>query len=165
MRRKADEGRGRPGQGRGGLRGRVEAAAIEPYDDRIEVYDNPTVESLTARLEFLNATAAPLEDAAALEAEIAALEELLDSTEADAVAKSEGAVEDAEVAAEEASLGTDDEALREALLDAANENRVAEYGDDYVDDEMMDWAKQLLGVGDAYGKIDEVRESMEDSGQ
>jgi hypothetical protein len=54
-----------------------------------------------------------------------------------------------------AAVGTDDEALKVALLDAANDNRVAEHGDDYIDQEMMDWAKDLLGVGDAFGKIDE----------
>jgi hypothetical protein len=26
---------------------------------------------------------------------------------------------------------------------------------------MMDWAKDVLGVGDAFGKIDEVRETLE----
>jgi hypothetical protein len=56
-----------------------------------------------------------------------------------------------------AAVGTDDEALKVALLDAANDNRVAEYGDDY----MMGWAKDLLGVGDAFGKIGEVRETLE----
>ena len=43
----------------------------------------------------------------------------------------------------------------------ANENRVREYGDDYVDEEMLDWAKQVLGVGDYDGKIDEIREATE----
>jgi hypothetical protein len=63
----------------------------------------------------------------------------------------------------EGVLDPDDEALRQALLDAANENRVAQYGDDYINDDVMDWAKDVLGVGGAVGKIDEVRESLEDS--
>ena len=55
-----------------------------------------------------------------------------------------------------------DEALAEALLAAANENRVNEYGaENYVDDEMLNWAKDLLGVDDAVGKIDQMREALE----
>ena len=55
-----------------------------------------------------------------------------------------------------------DEALRDALMDAANRNRVAQYGDDYVNDDVMDWAKDVLGVGDdRFGKIDEVRDTLE----
>jgi hypothetical protein len=59
--------------------------------------------------------------------------------------------------------GADDEALKEALLDAANKNRVEQYGDNYLDGDVMDWAREVLGVGDAIGKIDEVRESLETS--
>ena len=58
-------------------------------------------------------------------------------------------------------LGLDDEALEQALLDAANKNRVAQYGDDYVNDDVMDWTKDVLGVGDAVGKIDEVEDTLE----
>jgi hypothetical protein len=55
-----------------------------------------------------------------------------------------------------------DEALTEALLAAANDNRVAEYGtEDYVDQDMLDWAKNLLGVDEAYGKIDEISAYMD----
>ena len=58
--------------------------------------------------------------------------------------------------------GATDEALKDALLDAANENRVAQYGEeDYVNEDVMDWAKGVLGVGEAVGKIDEVRDSLE----
>ena len=49
------------------------------------------------------------------------------------------------------------------MLDAANKNRVQQYGDDYLDDNVMDWARDVLGVGDDFGKIDEVRESLETS--
>jgi hypothetical protein len=141
----------------------VNATALTPYDDAVGVYDDPTIESLTDRLADLNAAAATVapEDQAAFDAEIAAVEGLLDSAEAIAVVDAETSLTEAELAAETAAVGTDDEALKAALLDAANENRVAEFGDDYVDDEMMDWAKDLLGVGDAVGKIDEVRETLE----
>jgi hypothetical protein len=56
--------------------------------------------------------------------------------------------------------GTDDEALRQALVDAANKNRVEQYGDDYINDDVMEWAKDVLGVGDRYGTIDQVREAI-----
>lgn len=138
----------------------VDLAAPTPYDGAIGVYDDATVESLEARLADLNAATVAPEDLDAWEAEVAAVEALLGSAEADAIARAETSLDEAELAATASEVGTDDEALRAALLDAANENRVAEYGDAYVDDEMMDWAKDLLGVGDAYGKIDEVRDSM-----
>ena len=136
---------------------------ITPYDDAVGIYDDPTLAELEDRLEHLNSVTVAPEDEEAWAAEVDALEGLLESTEATALADAEKAAADAQLAADEAAAGTDDEALRQALLDAANENRVAQYGDDYVDDEMMDWAKDLLGVGDDFGKIDEVRESLEAS--
>ncbi len=45
--------------------------------------------------------------------------------------------------------------LVEALMVAANDNRVAQYGDGYVDADLLDWAKQQLGVGDYEGLIDD----------
>jgi hypothetical protein len=139
----------------------VEMTAVTPYDDAVGVYDNATVESLTERLADLNAATVAPEDLAAWEAEVSTLETLLDSAEADAVASAKSTLDEAELAANAAEVGTDDEALKAALLDAANENRLSEYGDDFVDDKMMSWAKDVLGVGDAYGKIDQVRESIE----
>jgi hypothetical protein len=134
---------------------RVTAAELEPYDDAVGVYDDPTLAELQDRLDQLeNATVAP-EDLDAWQAEKAALESLLDSAEADALAQ-------AEDRAELASVGTDDEALRQALLDAANRNRIAQYGEEnYVNDDVMDWAKDVLGVGEDFGKIDEVRETLD----
>jgi hypothetical protein len=61
----------------------------------------------------------------------------------------------------EGVLDPDDVALKQALLDAANENRVAQYGDDYINDDVLDWSKDVLGVGAADGKIDQVRETLE----
>ena len=139
----------------------VHAAGLTPYDGALGVYDNPTVESLTDRLNDLKEATVAAEDLADWEAEVAAVEGLLDSAQADAVADADTSLDEAERVAEAAAIGTDDEALKAALLDAANRNRVAEYGDDYVDQDMMDWAKDLLGVGDAYGKIDQVRETLE----
>ena len=67
----------------------------------------------------------------------------------------------AQVLSEELLAATDDEALKQALLDAANKNRVAQYGEDYIDEDIMGWAKDVLGVGDAFGKIDEVQDTLE----
>jgi hypothetical protein len=57
-----------------------------------------------------------------------------------------------EVARTEALVS--DEALSEAILSGANKAT----GEDYVDDQKLDWAKDLLGVGDSYGKIDQIRD-------
>ncbi len=59
------------------------------------------------------------------------------------------------------AIGIDDALLEEALLAAANRNRVDQYGEDYIDEDTLGWAKEILGVGDQYGKIDEVQESLE----
>ena len=64
------------------------------------------------------------------------------------------------VGSAEGMTDLDQAVLRQALLDAANENRVAQYGDDYLDAKVMGWAENVLGVGPAVGKIDEVRNSM-----
>ena len=125
------------------------------------VYDNPTLTELRERLDYLNSVPVAPDDKAAWAAEVDALESLLDSSEAHTLTDAEVAAAAAQAEADEAALGTDDAALKAALLDAANKNRVEQYGDDYVDDEMMNWAKDVLGVGDDFGKIDEVRESME----
>ena len=59
---------------------------------------------------------------------------------------------------------TSDDALIAALLAAANDNRVAEYGEDaYIDEDILAWAKELLGVDgetEVYGKIDEIRDYL-----
>ncbi|MCV9962888.1 hypothetical protein OIU34_13340 [Pararhizobium sp. BT-229] len=53
-----------------------------------------------------------------------------------------------------------DDALHDALLSAANKNRVQQLGDDALDQDVMDWAKSVLGVGPSVGKIDQVRETL-----
>jgi hypothetical protein len=134
---------------------RLAAADIVAFDGAA-VYDDPTLDRLEDRLDYLDGvTPADPAEAAELEAERDALQSLLDSREA-------AALEAAEDKADLAAVGTDDAALKQALLDAANENRVAQYGEeDYVNDDVMDWAKDVLGVGDDFGKIDEVRETLE----
>jgi hypothetical protein len=127
-----------------------EAAFQKALDDtNLATYDpsfynqDPTLTDLDDRLDALEQTPA-------VEPEETALRSFLDnSPEVDALR------------AAEAAGGTDDAALKEALLAAANQNRVTQYGDDYINDDVMDWAKGLLGVGAATGKIDEVRQTLE----
>ena len=134
---------------------RLDQANLEAFDDAPGVYNDPSLQDLQDRLDALeHATVAP-EDMAAWQAEVDGLNAVLGSKEAQALSE-------AEQQADDAAVGTDDEALRDALMDAANRNRVAQYGDDYVNDDVMDWAKDVLGVGDdRFGKIDEVRETLE----
>ncbi len=132
------------------------AAAIVPFDGSAPIAD-PTADALQARLDELNALEPPVNptDLAAFEAEKEALSDALAA--ADDLAKAEEELADAQASADTAVEGTGEDDLKEALLAAANPNRVAEYGDDYLNDEVMDWAKDVLGVGDAYGKIDEIK--------
>lgn len=134
-------------------------AAIEPFDGSAPVAD-PTADALQARLDELNGMEPPVDPAQldAFNAEKQALSDALAA--ADKLATDEQAVADAQAAADAAAVGTTDADLKEALMAAANKNRVAEYGDDYINDQVMDWAKDVLGVGDAYGKIDQVKEAL-----
>ena len=88
---------------------------------------------------------------------------MLSGAEATSVTDAQASLDEARSLADATMAGTDETALREALLSMANENRVAEYGDDYLDTETMDWAKAVLGVDDAFGKIDEVKDALADA--
>ena len=147
-----------------GLGALVANSGITAYDDAEGIYDDPTLADLQDRLDHLDSLTVAPADEEAFNAERDALRSILGSAEAAEVTDAETVVGDAEAAATVASIGTGDEALKQALLDAANNNRVAQYGDDYIDLDVMDWAKQVLGVGDAFGKIDEVREALEPQG-
>jgi hypothetical protein len=137
-------------------------ADIEPHDDFS--YEDLTAEDLEARLAALDAldttefTEAELE---ALDAERQALADALETDTFGTYKDAETAFNEGEESLNELAGDISDEALTEALMSMANENRVREYGDEYVDDDMLDWAKQVLGVGDYYGKIDEIREATE----
>ena len=130
---------------------RVASTGVTPYDGAVGVYDDPTLAELQDRLDHLNSVPVAPEDEIAWAAERDALESILDSSEADALADAETSFAEAEAVADEAAIGTDDEALRAALLDAANQNRVQQYGDDYLDDEVMDgpWISSALAMTSA----------------
>jgi hypothetical protein len=135
-------------------------AGLTPFDDPLDtagIYDDPSLTDLEDRLAELDAidpAALTPEEQDALQAERTTLESLLDSEEANSLAE-------AEDTAEAATVGTDDETLRQALIDGANQNRIAQYGEDYVNEDVMSWAKDVLGVGEDFGKIDEVRETLQ----
>ncbi len=134
---------------------------VRPHDDY--VYDKRPLSELADRLTSLhNLDRTGISDAedVAIDLEIEALTAALNSTEARTLADAQAAAEAA--AATEAALesATSDETLANALRAVADEDSIAEYGeDDYIDAEMLDWAKDLLGVGRAYGKIDQIREA------
>lgn len=139
----------------------VASGQLTAYDGAVDAYNDPTVESLGARLDALKATT---EDDPALDAErlaeIAAIEGVLAGTEAKSVTDAQTSLDEARNLADATIAGTDETALREALLSMANANRVAQYGDDYLDAQTMDWAKTVLGVDEAVGKIDQVKATL-----
>jgi hypothetical protein len=133
-------------------------ASITTFDGSTAV--GSTIEALSARRTALEAVESTGENAAALQAEKEALDNAIQA--ATSLAEAEQAAAEAEAKAVAEAVGTDDTALQAALLSAANPNRVQEYGkEDYVDAEVMGWAKSVLGVGDLDGKIDQMKEMME----
>ncbi len=139
----------------------VSSSGITAYDDAVGIYDDPTLADLQDRRDYLDSVTVAPEDEDAFRDERDALQSILDSETANEVTEAQADLIGADATAAGSSIGTDDDALRQALLDDANDNRVAKYGEDYVDAEMMDWAKNVLGVGEAFGKIDEVRQELE----
>lgn len=128
--------------------------AIQPHDDFSYTADLTTadLESRLGELEAIDPTTLDAETAAALSAEIGALDAALDS--AVAVSEAEQQVADLEAKQAEQQEAVSDDALMAALQAGANPNRE-------VDQEMVDWAKDVLGVGETYGKIDQVREALQ----
>jgi hypothetical protein len=112
-------------------------------------------------LKAIDPTTLSAEEAQALETEISALSAALESPEGVAYEEAATAAETAGEDVAELEGQADDDALKAALEAAANKNRLAEYGEDYVDQQMLDWAKGLLGVGEDFGKIDEMRTALE----
>ena len=137
--------------------------AIDSYDGTFD-YSTAEPETLADRLtdlQEIDPLGLPENQAAALETEISALSAALKGPEGiaydTAASEAQGAAEDVA----ELEGQADDDALKAALEAAANKNRLAEYGEDYVDQEMLDWAKGVLGVGEEFGKIDEMRTALE----
>jgi hypothetical protein len=130
-----------------------------PYDGDATAYADTSLAALQTRLDLLNglyATDAVLYADAGLEA--AALSTtmgiLSTSGELATLNTAQGNFDGFTAEVDAGLAATTDEMLIEALMVAANDNRVAQYGDGYVDPELLDWAKQRLGVGDYEGLID-----------
>lgn len=136
---------------------------VTTYDGFAPV--DPDIESLESRLnelQNLDLTLLTTEQAGYVQNEIDAINAALSSEEAGTLSALQDQADNAQERIDLLADQVTDEALAEALLAAANENRVNEYGaENYVDDEMLNWAKDLLGVDDAVGKIDQMREALE----
>ena len=113
----------------------VSTADLTAYDGAT-VYDDPTLATLTHRLEDLDASI--LADPTTLEA--------MDEQEAlAAVNDQQGVVDGLAEDVAELETATGEDALKDALIAAANKNRVAAAGEDaYLTPEIMDWATARL---------------------
>ena len=120
-------------------------------------------EQLVARLAALDAvdiSALPVEQGRLLETERLKLKTVLESEDFTAFKTAETAYLDSQVVLATLRGEISDETLSEALIAMADQDLVEEYGDAYVDAAMLDWVKQVLGVGAYDGKIDEIRHEM-----
>jgi len=117
----------------------LEGAPLLDTDEGFEEWQ-AEVDKLTATLELL------------------ATDETLQGLQSDL---SDAELLQAEIEAAAAELGeaSSDESLIAALLLAANDNRIAESGDDYLTPELLEWARQVLGVGEYDGLIDDYAAS------
>jgi hypothetical protein len=144
----------------------VNSFSLAPYDEDSDAYAEVSVSALEQRLtDLIDLELAETDaDYDAWQAEIESLENaipiLAASEELTDLADAGADLDDATAAVETAEAASDDDALKEALLLAANDNRVAQYGEDYLTDEILDWAKSVLGVGDASGAIDAYLEQQ-----
>lgn len=136
----------------------VAGVGLVAYDGS-DVYADPTISGLQARQAELADVLATNPDNVEAQAEYDALTGVLNdingSGELQAVVTQQGVISGLEGDIATYQSLTTEEALRAALLVAANDNRVAEAGGDaYLTPEIMAWAEQMLGVGDANGLID-----------
>lgn len=139
------------------------------YDGDPTVYSDLSMDALAARLDTLDSALNADPQNTAIAAEIAQLGGAIETlSQSDAYVALSTA--DTELAAVQAKAGdlqaaTSDGALKRALLDAASANRVAETGaESYLTPEILDWAKQVLGVGDYQGLIDAYLAQQESLG-
>lgn len=129
-------------------------AAVAQAQEQLDAL-NAELDTLTVLTPEEIAAMTP-EEQAALSDQIADLGAEVVTQEA-VVATAEAAAAEAQVNADQAVVGTDDVALEAALLEMSNKTAV----DGTLDPDVLDWAKDVLGVGDAVGKIDEVKETLE----
>ena len=131
------------------------------WDKSTDAYSDTSLAGLEQRLQDLtdlaDKTTDP-DDLVLINAEIKQLGTAIDAiSTSDELAALNTATDDVSTLEQQVATdqtATDDDALKQALMAAANKNRITQYGDDYVDAAMLDWAKQKLGVGDYTGLID-----------
>ncbi len=140
----------------------AELAGVVAYNDYS--YDGKTLGELAdhlAELEMIDRTGLSPAEIDALDAEIGSLTTALDSEAAKNLSDAETKAASAEETATNLEALASDEALKEVLTANATKSRLAEYGDEYVNDEMLARVKEILGVDGTYGKIDQIREARE----
>lgn len=155
-------------------------AEITPYKIALGEsfnYSTSDLAALQQRLADLSAESLRLQsedppvDVTQIDEEIAAINAFLNSPTATELQASLDLVDSIDGQVEALAAQITDEQLTAALVAAANKNRLAEYGEDkYVDEELLAWAKALLGVDstdpdsgesvEVDGKIDEVRDYL-----
>ncbi|MBB98770.1 MAG: hypothetical protein CML67_04445 [Rhodobacteraceae bacterium] len=134
-------------------------SGIDPSDDYS--YEGKSLSELNERLGELNdidQTTLSETEVETLEAEISALESALSSETAETLSKSEAELAELEGKIDDLEAAASDEALAEALKDMSNPGKNAGTDPDAeIDPEVLEWAKEVLGVGELDGRIDEVR--------
>ena len=122
---------------------------IVPFDGDADAYSDISLDGLNARLAIVEEAALDPANLAAIaerDALVAAISAIETSDELVALSEAEDAVAGLTEQLNAALAATSDDALKEALLVAANDNRVAQYGDGYVTPELLAWAKNQLGI-------------------
>ena len=156
-------------------------ASIVPYEitpDEVLDYNSADPTALQARKDELTTEMEALAEGDPLieqiTAEIGVIDRALGSQAATDLQLASESVTGLETEVETLAQQVTDEQLTAALEAAANKNRLAEYeasGETYVDEELLNWAKGILGVDtrdpatgevreEVDGKIDEVREYL-----
>jgi|GEM_PF-4394525 len=126
-------------------------------------YADPASDKFEARLAALDAvdvSALPVEQGRLLQTERLTLKTVLESDDFTVFKTAETAYLDSEEVLATLQGEISDETLAQALIAMADQDLLEEYGDAYIDAAMLDWAKQVLGVGNYDGKIDEIRNEM-----
>jgi len=131
---------------------RVAGYGLTSYDGSY-VYDGASLDDLSNHLSELNAQSLTDPTNTDLIAERDALASALDDLNASQeLMDLTGAQLTYDTAATDLTTlqdATTDDVLTAALIDAANKNRIAQYGDDYITPDILEWARNALGIDPA----------------
>ncbi|MBO0346183.1 hypothetical protein J0X15_13200 [Roseibium sp. CAU 1637] len=139
---------------------RTRLSKVRSYDGT--PYDDATLESAATRLSELKAidkATISVTQAVYLDGEIVDLTAALDSPEAENLAEALSEYTAAQAAASSTdATAVSDATLKSAILSASSKPGSSVSDEDAtVDEATLAWAKSLLGVGAAHGKIDEIK--------